>query len=74
MFFLYFGAMHALLEYYELTHDEQLRKAIVRFASDGSKGDIVDDRSSERGGPLMPLAFAARYAEDSRIGSVILCS
>jgi hypothetical protein len=51
MFFVNFGALHALVEYYELTHDDALRKALVQFATDGT-------------GPNMAIAFAARYADD----------
>ncbi len=79
MFFLYFGAMHALLEYYELTGDEAVRDAIVGYADRG-RGDIVD--RGERSGPpnaidrvwgprsdacpILALAFAARHAPDPR--------
>jgi hypothetical protein len=51
MFFVNFGALHALLEYYELTHDSALRQALVQYAKDGR-------------GPNMAVAFAARYADD----------
>ena len=61
MFFLHFGAMHALLEYYELTRDPVLREGLIRYA-EGGKGDLVE--GNDVGGPLAAVAFAARYAGD----------
>lgn len=63
MFFLYFGAMHALLEYYELTRDPILGDAMVKYACD-ARGDIVDGGWNRQWGPIMAMAFAARYADD----------
>jgi hypothetical protein len=64
-FFQYFAAMHALLEYYELTHDPVLRDAMVKFA-EKARGDIIDNNSAkEPYPPFMVQAFAARYADDA---------
>jgi len=57
-FFQYFGAMHALLEYYELTRDETLRQSMVAFAK-GARGDMLSGHS-----PVLAMGFAARYADD----------
>jgi len=51
MFFDHFGALHALLEYYELTHDEALRDALIKMAQNGK-------------GAQKTVAFAVRYARD----------
>ncbi|MCL2648722.1 MAG: hypothetical protein FWD61_17255 [Phycisphaerales bacterium] len=59
MFFQYFGAMHALLEYYELTHDETLRQSMLQFASK-TDSDIVGGKVS----PVLAQGFAARYADN----------
>ena len=59
MFFQHFGAMHALLEYYELTRDETLRQSMLQFASN-TVGDIVGGRIS----PVLAQGFAARYADN----------
>ncbi len=63
-FFQYFAAMHALLEYYELTHDPMLRDSMVQFA-EHARGDILDNFSAkEPYPPFLVQAFAARYADD----------
>lgn len=62
-FFQYFGSMHALLEYYELTHDEVLRNALVKFAQNGS-GDMVGG-NRKLSPPVLAQAFAARYADNT---------
>jgi len=63
MFFEYFGALHALLEYYELTRDPTVRAAVIKYADEG-RGDIVDRGTDWPHGPIMAMAFAARYADD----------
>jgi len=60
MFFHTFGAMHAVLEYYELTQDERVRDAILRTAD-----FAVESGQRAVGGMFRKVvAFAARYAED----------
>jgi hypothetical protein len=63
-FFQYFGSMHALLEYYELTHDVALRDAMIKY-TDGTSGDMIggDGKISP---PILAQAFAARYAPDKQ--------
>lgn len=51
MFFDNFGALHALLEYYELTEDPVLREGLTKYAREGE-------------GPLKAAAFAVRHAAD----------
>lgn len=57
MFFWTFGAGHGLLEYYELTHDPQLRDALVKVAE-------VAIASGELGLLRNAVAFAAQYADN----------
>ena len=54
MFFKHFGAMHALIEYYELTQDAKLREAIIKYAN--ARGKTT----------TKAVAFAARYAKDPK--------
>ena len=60
MFFHSFGAMHALLEYWYLTRDEQVGTSIIRTADDAVK------RGPAAAGDLLrkTVAFAARQAPD----------
>ena len=58
MFFHTFGAMHALLEYYELTKDEELKAALIRMADHY----VADERRSYTFRKV--VAFAAKYADD----------
>jgi hypothetical protein len=67
MFFMTFGAMYALLEYYYLTHDERLRNAIIKTADYGLElfAKNVKQNARKRGYvKLTPIAFAARHAAD----------
>lgn len=61
MFFHTFGGMHALLEYYYLTKDEELRQALIKMADyaigNRRKGEI----SSNYWGVI---AFAIRHGEN----------
>lgn len=58
MFFHTFGAMHALLEYYELTRDPELKDAVIRMA-----GHALTQRNSMYT-YRKAIIFAARYAAD----------
>jgi hypothetical protein len=64
MFFLNFGAMHALLEYYELTKDPVLAKAMIQYF-DAGQPEMVGGGKSVPYGPILAHAFAARYAPDA---------
>ena len=60
MFFHTFGAMHAMLEYYELTHDARVKKAII-----GTADYAVSEGSRAVSGMYRKVvAFAAREASD----------
>ncbi|MGD0089489.1 MAG: hypothetical protein ABSE73_06170 [Planctomycetota bacterium] len=60
MFFHTFGAMHALLEYYELTKDAELREALIRMAR-------AFAAAPEWGGTYRKaVAFAATHAPDPK--------
>ena len=63
-FFQYFGSMHGLLEYYELTHDPVVRTSIIKF-SDGTVGDMLGG-DGKKSPPILAQAFAARYADDKQ--------
>ena len=57
MFFWTFGAGHGMLEYYELTHDEALRDALIKVADVAvARGSLSLQR--------IAVAFAAMYADD----------
>ena len=58
MFFHTFGAMHALLEYYELTRDSKLRDALVRMAD----SYVAQERRSYTFRKV--VNFAAMHADD----------
>jgi len=58
MFFWVFGAAHALIDYYELTGNADLRDALIRAA------DAIMARESSPGVMLKAVAFAAMYADD----------
>ena len=60
MFFHTFGAMHAMLEYAQLTGDPRVREAIVKTAGHAVSRDTNDVDGMYR----KVLAFAAREAED----------
>lgn len=65
MFFHVFGAVHALLEYYYLTGDEELRQGLVKMA------EALMQRLPSRPGSANPswktLAFAAKHADDPEL-------
>ena len=57
MFFWTFGAGHGIIEYFDLTGNEQVRQAIIATADDA----LADGRIGLR---LKAVAFAARHAHD----------
>lgn len=57
MFFWTFGAGHGIIEYFDLTGNEQVRQALVATADDA----LADGRIGLR---LKAVAFAARHADD----------
>ncbi|HUS81477.1 MAG TPA: hypothetical protein VM283_09440, partial [Armatimonadota bacterium] len=57
MFFWTFGGAHGLLEYYELTHDQALKQALIKVA------DVAVDRG-EIGLQRIAVAFAGMYADN----------
>ncbi|MFA7174426.1 MAG: hypothetical protein WC340_13635, partial [Kiritimatiellia bacterium] len=66
MFFHYFGGMHALIEYQQITQDAELSAAIIKMA-DTALTTPAMHRSYKKGrdGGLLPaVAFAAAHAID----------
>lgn len=59
MMFHNFGAFHALLEYYYLTGDPDMRKALIQLAE-----SMIERDQLRLGNHAMALGFAARYADD----------
>jgi hypothetical protein len=57
MFFWTFGAGHGILEYYYLTGDEQVRRALIRVADHAMK-------QPDPGNFRKAVIFAARHADD----------
>ncbi len=69
MFFHTFGGMHALVEYYQITRDPQLRQSMIAMADSFLKDEALKARymegkinSSQIYWPV--LAFAAQHADD----------
>lgn len=62
MFFHVFGATHALVEYYYLTHDEDLRQALVKMAD--ALMPTLPARPTSSNPSWLVVAFAARHADD----------
>lgn len=64
MFFHNFGAIDALIEYYDWTHDDALRQALVSMASQLMK--TLPSRPSSTNPSWSVIAFAARHADDPK--------
>jgi hypothetical protein len=64
MFFHVFGATHALIEYYYLTHDEELRQALVKMAA--ALMPTLPHRSTSANPSWLVVAFAAKHADDPK--------
>lgn len=64
-FFLTFGGMHAMLEYQQLTGDEELKAAIIRMADAMIKKPVIEKGLLGNGDySWPPVAFAALHASD----------
>jgi len=65
MFFLYFGGMHALIEYQQITQDAGLSAAIIKMADAALDNPEVRRRYQSRDGGFGPaIAFAAKHASN----------
>lgn len=64
MFFHVFGATHALIEYYYLTHDDQLRQALVKMAD--ALMPTLPFRPTSANPSWLVVAFAAKHADDPK--------
>jgi hypothetical protein len=66
MFFHYFGGMHALIEYQQITHDAELSAALIHMADAALSTPDAQRRykDGKDGGLLPAIAFAAAHASE----------